>query len=92
MNFQKILRTVLAFVNVIEPGPEIRLSPTQVGMWAVIFIVPYSAITNPANIAAVLSALATGLPFVLNYMHQRHCKSGPGQNNDDDQTSTPATS
>lgn len=77
---RRIWRTCLRFLNVVEPGPEIVLSPTRIGMWVIIFVVPFIAITSPNNIAAVLTALGTAMPFVFNYIHQRYCDSKAGTN------------
>lgn len=69
---RRFWRMILRFLNVVEPGPEVVLSPTRLGMWVVIFIVPFLAITSPGNIAATLGALASAAPFVINYIHQRY--------------------
>lgn len=77
---RRLWRTILRFLNVCEPGPEIVLSPTRIGMWVIVFVVPYLAITSPGNIAATLSSLAAAAPFVINFVHQRMCDSKTGGN------------
>lgn len=75
MSTKQVFRAILDFFNIIEPGSPIRLSPTQIGLWAAIGISIFVAVTSPANIGAVLTALGAALPFVINYMHQRSTRA-----------------
>lgn len=74
---RRFWRMFFRFLNVVEPGPEIVLSPTRVGMWIVVFVIPYMAIFMPGNIVTLLAAAT---PLVLNYMHQRYSDAHTGAN------------
>lgn len=78
------LRTILRFLNVIEPGPEVVLSWTRIGMVLAILTMTFSIIFltvfSPGNLAAMIGAVVGAAPFVVNYIHQRTCDMKSGGN------------
>jgi len=77
-------RTMLRFLNVVEPGPEVVLSWTRVGMALAILTMTFSIIFltvfSPGNLAAMIGAVVGAAPFVVNYIHQRRCDMKTGGN------------
>lgn len=73
-----LFRAALSFLNIVERGDELRLSPTRIGLWAVIFCMVWIVVKAPASSSGVFSAVATAtaaamgqLGLILNYIHQR---------------------
>src|SRR4051812_16355497 len=77
---RRIWRTVFRFLNVVEPGPELVLSPTRVGMWIIVFVLPFMAIMQPGHLISIITTVVTALPLLLNYMHQRRVDAQTGSN------------
>lgn len=81
---RRIWRTILRFLNVVEPGPEIVISWSRLGMALAIstftFVTLYLTLHSPANLAAVIGAAVGAAPFVFNYIHQRMCDTKTGGN------------
>lgn len=75
----------LRFLAFLEPGQPPKVSWAQVGFatmgFATLVSIVYIAFYHPGNYAAVLSALAGFVPFVVNMIHARM----HGGKEDDDQ-------